>query len=200
MARGVPDEALVALEVSVVRPRPEEAFEDVAHRSGMVERVLDELAIEQALRSTSGVTIGEAREYENGRSVLRGYSATNRIAVRVREPDAVAVLLRDAVGRADAHVSGPSWLIAHGNPARAEACREASIDARRRAEAFADGLGMRVGSIVAAQEPGTHAPEPRRQHPGFAPMLADEAAVIPVSPGEHEVYATVEVTFALEHR
>ena len=200
MARGMPDEALVALEVSIVRPRPEEAFEDVAHRSGMVERLLDELAIEPALRSTSGIAIGEAREYEDGRSVLRGYSATNRIAVRLRDADAVAVLLRDAVGRAEADVSGPSWLVAHDNPARAGACRAAAIDARRRAEAFADGLGMRVGSIVAAQEPGTRAAEHRHEIAGYSHMLAEQGPVIPVSPGEHEVYATIEVTFALEHR
>src|SRR5687767_3755328 len=124
IARGVPDEALVTLEVSVVRARAEGAFEDVAHRRGMVERLLDELAVEPGGRSTSGITIGEAREYEDGRSVLRGYSATNHVVVRLRDVDTVAGLLRDAVSRAEAHVSGPSWLVAHGNPARADACRE----------------------------------------------------------------------------
>ena len=198
VARGVPDEALVTLEVSVVRARPEEAFEEAAHRSGMLEQLLDELAVEAGDRSTVGITIGEEREYEGGRTVLRGYSATNRLVVRLREPETVAALVRDAVGRAEARVSGPEWHTAAENPARSAACREAALDACRRADAFAEGLALRVGAIVEAREPGTRIGGAPRSRADFSSMLGAEGDVIPYTPGEHDVHAALEVTFVLE--
>jgi uncharacterized protein YggE len=82
------------------------------------------------------------------------------------------------------------------NPARVEACKEAALDARRRAEAYADALGVRVGAIVALRDPGTGIPPPPRPM-RMAAMDAGAVEALPVEAGEQLVTA-VEVEFKLE--
>lgn len=73
----------------------------------------------------------------------------------------VGELIAGAVDRG-AQVNGPAWTIAPDNPAHAAACQEAALDARRRAEAYAEALGARVGAIVAVRDSGTGPPPPPR--------------------------------------
>jgi uncharacterized protein YggE len=80
--------------------------------------------------------------------------AWNQVVVRVGDASVVGELIAGAVDRG-AQVSGPAWTIATNNPARVEACKEAALDARRRAQAYADALGVRVGALVAVRDPGT---------------------------------------------
>ena len=200
-ARGVPDEAVVTLELGVLRPRPEEAYDDVARRSAELDRLLDGLGVDAAARSTAGVSVAEEYEYADGRQRHRGYTARATWVVRVRDADVVARVLRDAVAVVQAKIYGPAWHLDPDNPAHVDACRAAAEDARRRAQGYADGLGLRLGAVLAAAEPGVRAPEPQRHRADLDATFAMDAAAPPpiaVDPGEHDVYAALEVTYALE--
>ena len=84
---------------------------------------------------------------------------------------------------------GPSPL---DNPVRLEAARQAAADARRKAQAYAEGLGATLGQLVRLSEPG-------EQHRVFATAArAARREQLPVEPGEHEVTASIEATFLLE--
>jgi uncharacterized protein YggE len=171
---GRPDEIVVALELSAIRETPEAAYDDVAGRSAELEALFGELEIAPAGRSTTGVS--------------------NRVSVRVADPALVSRLLREAVARAEAGVKGPGWRVAPDNPARIEACRGAAAVARLKAEAYADALGVRLGRVVEAREPlVTPGPVPRG-----VMLAAVQQEDIPIDPGELDVFATVDVTFALE--
>ena len=198
LTRGVPDEAVVTLEIAVVRPRPEEAYDDVARRSADLGNLLDELGVPASARSTAGITVAEELEYVEGRQRHRGYAARNTSLVRIREADVVAKVLREAVAVVHAKVYGPSWQLDPDNAARAEACRAAAEDSRRRAEAFAEGLGLRLGAVLAAAEPGVHAAEPQGRMRAFAMETDAGPPPIAVDPGEHDVHAALEVTYSLE--
>ena len=194
---GRPDEAVVSLELAAVRATAEEAYEDVAGRSGALDQACSAVGIDPSARSTAGVTVQEHREYdERGRPEHRGYVASNRVVIRLEDAALVGGLLREAVVRAQARVLGPVWRVASDNPARAEACRRAAGEARRKAEAYADGLGLGVGAVLEAREPWAGG-DPRRER-GMTFSALD--AEIPVDPGELDVRAAVEVTFALEQR
>jgi uncharacterized protein len=189
---GVPDDAVVWLTVAATRARPEEAYDEVAQRSEELDGVLGELGIPREARTTSGVTLHEQYEHgADGRRQHRGYRAAAKLTVRVADQAVLGPLLRHAVSRADAHVDGPSWRVAADNPVRSDARRAAAVDARRRAEAYADALGVRLGAIVAVAEPGTSPPSPEG-------VLFSARQEIPVESGEVDVRAAVEVTFALE--
>jgi uncharacterized protein YggE len=121
----------------------------------------------------------------------------DHVVVRVGEASVVSELIAGAVDLG-AQVNGPSWTIALDNPARIAACREAALDARRRAEAYANALGVRVGALVAVRDPGT-GPQPPPP-PGQLRMAAMDAGTeaLPVEAGEQVVTAVVDVEFQLE--
>ena len=200
--RGEPDEATIAIELSAVRATPQEAYADVADRSQAVTRLLDELEIEPARRSTAGVSLQPQVEYDtNGRPQERGHRASNHVVVRLDDPDLLGPLIHAAVERAAARVKGPWWEIAQTNPIRQVACREAAADARRRAEAYADGLGATLGVVISAVEPETVGrPAPVHRAPIRAFASTEGNAEIPFEPGDLRVWAAVDVTFALEQR
>ena len=92
-------------------------------------------------------------------------------------------------------VNGVSF--SHADPdAQLDIARRAAIaEARRRAELYANALGMRVYRIIAVQEGGGFAPP--IPMPVERMMAQDGAARTPVSPGEIETQVNVNVTFEL---
>jgi uncharacterized protein YggE len=91
-----------------------------------------------------------------------------------------------------ARIDGPRWQIAAGNPVRLEAAREAARDAERKARAYAEGLGVRLGRPLRLVEPGDRPVMIRAAARSAGPES------LPIDPGEQEVSAAIEVTFALE--
>jgi len=203
--RAVPDEVGLSIAITALERSPDEALAVVAERSQEVERVLTGAGVAEANRSTSGVVVREEREWDRERYVHRGYRASNQLWLRLDDPEPVGRILRDVVSVAEATVNGPWWTVAPDNPARAEACRQAALDARRRAQAYAGALDERLGTVLSIEEPATKV---RQGDGGFLPARAvmasapgPEAAQAPdlaVHPGELEVSAEVDVTYALE--
>jgi uncharacterized protein len=187
-----PDEATVAITLSALWPSPDEAYRTVAERAQVFASLCGELGIERAQRSTAGLTVHAEFEFVEGRSEPRGYRATSRTLVRVRDASLVARLLEQAVAKAEAQVEGPWWSVDQDNPARLEACRRAATAARRKAEAYGEALGVRMGALETATELGSVG--------GGGPVarLSIDAAPIPVEPGEQMVSAAVDLTFVLE--
>ncbi|HET6642408.1 MAG TPA: SIMPL domain-containing protein [Gaiellaceae bacterium] len=157
----------------------------------------DVLGIKPEARVTTGASVAEHGEHDrDGRWQHRGYRAWNQLVLRVGDASVVGELIAGAVDRG-AQVNGPAWTIAPDNPAHAAACREAALDARRRAEAYAEALGARVGAIVAVSDPGTGPPSPPRPL-RMAAMDAGAVEALPVEAGEQVVTGVVEVEFQLE--
>jgi uncharacterized protein YggE len=197
-----PDELRLRLIVSAVRPQQADALEDVTARSHALDSLLDELDVPKPMRTTSGLSIREKREWvteataegtHRERSVHRGYEVHNSMLVRLDDPTIAGRLLEGAVERAQAHVEGPSWHVDGANPARIEACREAARDGRRKAEAYAGALGLRIGVVSSVSE---SLEVPWR---GGA-MLSGAARTeeIGIEPGQLDVFATVTIEFAIE--
>jgi uncharacterized protein YggE len=196
---GRPDEAALALDLETVRESAQAAYDDVARRAADLEAVLDELGVPSESRTTTGVSVREQREYDRGRYLHRGFAASSRLNVRTRDAEVAAKLLQQAVGQAGATVGGPWWSLDLENPARVEACREAAVEARRKAEAYADALGMRLAAVVDVREPGLGPRPPElAEQVVFSAAAEEHGAPVPVSPGVVDVRASIEVTFALE--
>ncbi|HVL26926.1 MAG TPA: SIMPL domain-containing protein [Acidimicrobiales bacterium] len=194
-----PDRLRLAFTVTSVSRSIAEALADVTGRTGALVAVLDELAVPAPARSTTGLTVARELAWEDGRQLDRGYRASHVLHLRLAEAAGVGELVRRAVEASAAWVVGPAWAVGPDNPAHAEACRLAAEDARRRAEAFAATLGARLGPLVSAAEPATR---PAGGDVPFTPMRAVAAgtaqADIDVQPGEMEVTATLDASFALD--
>ena len=193
---ATPDEAGVAIELSDLRDTPEEAYGRVAERSDGLVQLLDELEVKRARRSSGGISVRPHVEYVEGREHHRGYRATARTTLRLEEAGLIARVLRDAVARAEARVDGPWWVVRPDNPARLEAARLAALDARAKAQTYADAPGVRLGALRRVREPRL-GPAPRGVERATMAAVAD-APTIGVEPGELQVAAAVDVTYVLE--
>ena len=197
-----PDEVELLLEISHLARSHQDALSEVARRSQALEAIFERLGIQRAEWTTSGVAVAEQNDWENGRQVFRGYRASNRITVRLDDSERIGRLMNEATTEAQAQVHGPTWRVAHSNPARAEACREAALDARRKAEAYVDALGAKLGDILKVSEPGLRY-EPPQPAARMMAMKAEAMAAAPdltVQAGELDVSAAIEVTFAIVQR
>jgi uncharacterized protein len=193
--RTEPDEAVLWVMLSALEDAPGAALGDVSDRSAALVALLDELGVAKADRSTAGITVEEEFDHtDRGRRSL-GHRATARVSARLTDPETMGRLIARATGELGARIDGPRWLVSLGNPVRLEAARQASADARRRAEAFAEGAGARLGRLVALSEPGTQAPVVL-QAAGYQARAM--AAQMPIESGEHEVAASIEATFVLD--
>ena len=196
---GRPDEAALAVDLETVRESAQAAYEDIARRSDELEAMLDEAGVPAEMRTTAGISVREHREYVEGRHVHRGYGASSRLNVRTRDAAVAARVLQEAVARAGATVGGPWWSLDTDNPARLAACREAAAEARRKGEAYAEALGLRIASVLEVREPGIGVPRPELEADVMFSSAGEERGrTVPVSPGVLDVRAAVEVTFSLE--
>ena len=200
-----PDEVELALELTHLASTPDVALTEVSRRSKELERLFEELAVGRDRWTTSGVSLQEEYEWNQrtGQQTLRGLKATTTVTLRLRDATPVGRLMGEAARRAQARIAGPWWRIAPDNPGRAEACRRAALDARRKAEGYVSALGGRLGSIVEINEPGLTPPRPPQPQMAMLAkrQLADTAEHAPevaVQAGTLEVSASVVVTFAVE--
>jgi uncharacterized protein len=193
--RAEPDEATLWITLTALRDSPSAALRDVSARADALAKMLDGLGIVRTERSTTGITVNEEFEHvAEGRRSL-GHRAATRVSVRLTDPEMIGRLIERAVEELAARIDGPHWQIAPDNPARLQAAREAAADAERKARAYAEGIGGKLGPPLELSEPD----------PGHVPIRAMAAArrssggdPFPVEPGEQEVAASIDITFALE--
>lgn len=205
LVSGQPDEARITLKLSAIRNAREEALAHVAQESDELEHILDELQIPDEARHTTGLNVNEETEYDGTtrRYIHRGFAASNAITLKVREPSQLGRLVQEATRRLAPEISGPYWELALDNPAHADACAQAARDAKRKAEAYATALGVRLGPVQRVSDPdvsfATRGGFGYHEH--IAPMSVDNQLIGPeieVHAGNLDVASAVEVTFVLE--
>jgi hypothetical protein len=185
----------LVIEVSALEAAPDAALNTVAERSSTVERAFDGIGISSESRTTSGVWVGEEQDWEHERRVFRGYRARARYLVRLSDASLLGRLMKEVTRDGMARVEGPWWKVDSENQAHVEACRRAAEDARRKAEAYAQSMGLRLGQIVRAKEPSVGV------RFGYAALSAGgghEEPEMMIHPGSLDVEAVLDVTFHLE--
>lgn len=123
-------------------------------------------------------------------SVIAGYTATNSVQVTMTDTAAVGRIL-DVGTKAGANVvGGVSFSLKEPQTAKAQALRLATQQARVQAEAIAQGLGGRVGRILAAVDSSSVTVTSIRDNLG-AGVAAGPST--PIESGNLEVRATVTI-------
>lgn len=200
-ATVTPDRAELTLALSHLAPHPASALDEVAARSQQLVRVLESHGFAPSDWATEGVTVAEEYQWKNDSNVLVGHRASTSLTVTVRDTSLVGTLIRDAVSSPGASVRTLQWRIDATNPARRALLGEAARDARVRATAYAEALGLTLGEVELiseaplAPQPG---PQPMPRMMAAKAMMADSAEVA-VSGGLVELTADVHVQFAVLH-
>jgi len=158
----------------------------------------------QALMKTRGLAAEDVRTGEfsvtpdyrsdkGGPRRLVGYRVTHRLQVTVRKLAGLGGLL-DAVVKVGANrISGIRFSISDTAALLDRARRHAMADARHRAEVYAAGAGLRLGSVI-------HVTERTRGGPRPMAMEAGALRAVPLAPGQVTLRSMVNVSFAATPR
>lgn len=124
---------------------------------------------------------------------ISGYEVVNEVAVTIRDIARTGALL-DTLVASGANRMGQIRFLVSDLDRKLDAARiEAVKDARRKAELYAEGAGLRLGRILSIAEPGTAAPRP--PVPFAAARL--EARAMPIEAGSQSASTRVTIVFEL---
>lgn len=128
-----------------------------------------------------------------------GYRTTNNIQVKVRDLAKVGSVIDVAVEAGANHVNGVSFALTKETEAslQTQALQEAAANAKAKAQGIAAGLGISVGAVYSASESSSYVV------PYYAKNYAMDSASgasapTPVTPGDIEYSATVNVQFEIQ--
>lgn len=196
LSEGRPDMAIVNLGVTTEGRTAAAALAENAQRMQALIQALRRAGVAERDIQTSNVSVYPQQVYGEGQAPrITGYQANNSVTAKVRNIDSTGRVIDAAVAAGGNTVNGVSFTYQDPDAQLDAARRDAIAEARRRAELYANALGMRVHRIVAVTEGGGYAPIVPVAMERMAAQ--DGAASTPVAPGQIETRASVGVTFEL---
>ena len=200
--RAMPDLASVRVGVDGEGQTREEAYQAAATNAAHVDAVLEEFTAAIDRVTTAALAVQPKTRWRKGESQRTGWQALRVSMVEISNTARVGELL-NALAGAGGSISGLSWMVAPSNDSFALARRRAGEDARSRAEQYAQALGVKLGPVAWAAEPGlrTRNETDWMAAPGgvVRAMAAGGAAEesISVDPEEVTIRAALEVAYRI---
>jgi uncharacterized protein YggE len=190
-----PDMATINLGVTTEGQTAAAALAENARRMTALTAALRRAGVAERDIQTSNVSVYPQQQYVEGQQPrITGYQANNSVTAKVRRIDNTGRVIDAAVAAGGNTVNGVSFSHSDPDAQLDVARRDAIAEARRRAELYANALGMRVNRIVSVSEGGGYAPP---IPVAYERLQAADAAATPISPGEIETRVSVNVTFEL---
>ena len=191
-----PDIATVGAGVTTQAQSAVEAMRANAEAMTAVVARIKQLGVAERDIQTTGINLGAMYDYnqQTQRQVFRGYQASNRVSVKLREVPRTGEVLDALVAAGATDLSGPDFSIEDESTARSQARRAAMETAQAQAMEYARAAGytglrlLEISESVAVQPPIP-----------FGRAVAAEAAdaSTPVQPGLVQAGVTVRVTYEL---
>jgi len=202
--RVTPDVAHIDFSVETTGATARAVGEDNARRMDAVIRALTGAGVARTDIRTSGYTLFPVyaqqerppRQDPVQEPRIVGYRASNTVTVRTRDVARVGALIDAALGAGANRMQSLRFSVHDAEAAQNEAIRDASVRARRSAEAMAAALGIRLGEVMEAST-STDVIRPFMRMEAAAARSMDMAAPTPVEPGEQTISANVSLVFAI---
>ena len=192
-----PEQASVDVGVVTEAPEAKDAARLNAQKLDFVLKAIRNALGSGANFETVSYSLNPVYRYPEPRTepVLRGYSASNVVRVKELALDKVGEVIDLATSSGANSVSNIAFGLRDEAAAKARALREAAIDAKAKADALADALGVQVLGILSVSE---GEPDIIRPLPTYrAEMaMAQAAPPTPVEAGAIEVRASVTLSVA----
>ncbi|MDD4901065.1 MAG: SIMPL domain-containing protein [Patescibacteria group bacterium] len=193
---GVPDVAKIQLGYSIVKNTVAEAQKDnTAKMNGMVEKLKKDFKIDAQDIKTLNYSITPQYDWVTGRQILKGYTVSQEVSVKLRDLDKVSQIL-DAAGQIGMNQVGSlSFEIDQPEQLKQQA-REAAIkQAKDKADTLAEVVGVKLGKIISFSESTNQTPAPyydnyRKLESSAA--IGGASPMIEVGSNEITIIATVE--------
>lgn len=207
--RADPDEATVRLGVLAQEPTAREAQSRANEIAAGILEGLARLDIPQSEVQTSELRLNPvyasppqprpSRPEEPQEPRIVAYQATNVVAVRLTDLSRVGPAIDAGLEAGANRLEGVSFGLQDDLPVRAEALRRAVREARTKAQAIAEALGVELGEVREVSEGGVSVRMPRFSE-GMAMMRSEVAASAstPVAAGQITVSAEVSIRYRID--
>lgn len=196
-----PDMATVT--VGVMNQSSDAASAVAANNQAMaaLNEALDDFDIEERDRRTQGFSLQpryDHRRITDGTPEITGYVVTNRLIVRVRDLDDLGDLLGTVIKSGSNSVNSLQFGNSGAEELLDEARQLAVANALHKASLYAREAGGQVGRIVTITEAGVSTPRPEQMRQVAYEMATTSIAAVPISAGENEFRAVINVVFEFE--
>lgn len=196
--KAKPDLAEVSAGVTTQAATAVEAMRLNAQAMDAVVQRIKALGIVPADIQTAGINLGAQYDYDQAtqRQVFRGYQASNRVSVILRDVKRTGPVLDALVAAGATDIGGPSFSIDDDTAPRAQARKAAFERAQAQASEYARWAGysgVRLLSVSEAVNPGRPMPYAERA----ITVTAMDAKSTPIEPGLVGTSVTVSVTFEM---
>ena len=190
-ASAVPDNAVIRLGVSSQGKTARAASDANAKEMTVVLAAIKDSGVaDRDIQTTSLSLQPQYEPNKTGAPRLIGFQANNQVTVKIRDIGALPTVLDRAIAAGANEMSGIEFVVSEQTKLLDKARAAAIVDARRKAELYANAAGMKVGRVMSISEEGA-APQPRP----YQAMRAGAAA--PIAPGEQMLRAVVTVSYEL---
>lgn len=193
---GTPDIAYITLGVETESTSAQEAARENAEHMTEIITALKELGLGDEALTTSGYNIYSTNQVVNRGSAEEAtitlYRVQNSLTITTRDLEQVGEVVDRAVRAGANQVQGIRFDVEDKQALQLEALKKAVQQARSKALAMAEAAEVELGPLTLLTE----------SYSSYAPMVTamayrlDAAAVTPISPGEVEISATVQLEFS----
>jgi uncharacterized protein YggE len=130
---------------------------------------------------------------DGGQPVIVGFKATNIVQVTTDDLSTVGKIIDIATQAGANNIQGMQFTLRDEEAVRAQALRQATLEARASAEAIAAALGVKIVRVLSVVE-GEHPPVRPVFNVAMARAAQSGAPPTPVEPGTIEIHAKVTLT------
>lgn len=164
---------------------------------------IQKLALPDADLRTTEYSVGEIREWENNKSVFKGFKARMGLKVSTSALQKLGDVMSIAAREGLVDVGALTMFLSDEKTKQERfAClQDAAADAKAKADKLATSLGAKVGPVLAISEGGASMPGPRPE------MMMETASMLKagramdapaIEAGQQNMTVNVSVTFALQ--
>ena len=198
--RTAPDLAVVRLGVTVEAPTAREAQNGVSEVAAAILDAVRGVGIEernvQTVRLVLSPIYAPRPPADRQPPRLVGNRASNTVSVRVEDLDLVGQVIDAALGAGANQLEGVTFGLQDDQAPRQQALRRAIAEARGKADAMAEELGVELDAIRSVTEDNVFVRQPMMEASRIMALQAEAATS--VSPGEVAVTATVSIEYRIE--
>lgn len=201
-----PDIAAMRLSALSERPTMPEAAAENGRKTAKLLEALDRLGIDRADVTMAKLSLSpvwrEQLDPAARRIVKRefmGYRAVNRLTARIRSVDRVAGVVAQLIATGVDEVDGVSFEVSDAEKYVDQLRPLAVANARKRAELYAQGGGLRLGrTLLIDIDPAQRASiGDQADMPRVKQSNEPRAVIVPIEPGMITISTSVEVTWEL---
>jgi len=195
---AIPDIAIVSLGLMTEKKSVSDAQTENSKTINTLIEKIKGLDIAKEDIQTTNYSIYPAYDWINGQQILRGYSVSQNIQVKIRQTDQVDDVLKIAGDLNLNQIGGLSFTIDNPETYKQEARIKALENAKEKADALAQVMNVKLGKVVSFSEGGGNVPQPYLDYTKAYGIGGGGEVAPAVEAGSQDIIITATVTYELD--